>query len=133
MLHGGQFNERFRLPLRAKAKTTSNKLRNIYVTTKDQPSAFTNFHQIQTKLLPEHWREYGRVGYVTERKTIKRKDAQRGNPMLMVGYADDHPALNCMIFLRLITNFLITILMPPEENKNGITVQRWAACRTRKR
>jgi hypothetical protein len=31
MLHGGRFNERFRLRLRAEAKTTSNKLRNIYI------------------------------------------------------------------------------------------------------
>jgi hypothetical protein len=61
---------------KSRSKKASNKLRNIYVTTKDQLLAFTNFHQTQTKLLPEHWREYGRVGYVTERKTIKRKDAQ---------------------------------------------------------
>jgi hypothetical protein len=92
MLKGGKFNEKFSLRLRAEAKTTSNKLRNLYVTAPEKPSAYISFHNKQSKLLSEHWREYGRVGYVTDCRTIERKGAQRGKPMIMVGYADDYPA-----------------------------------------
>jgi hypothetical protein len=76
MLKGGKFNEKFSLRLRAEAKTTSNKFSNLYVTAPEKPSAYTSFHNKQSKLSPEHWREYVRFGYVTDRRTIKQKGAQ---------------------------------------------------------
>jgi hypothetical protein len=77
--------------LRAEAKTTANKLKNLYVTEKGKPSAYKPFSGKEPKLTPNHLKEFGRMGYVTDQKRIKRKEAPRGIPMLMVGYAEDHP------------------------------------------
>jgi hypothetical protein len=44
LLDGDKFNEKFRLRLRAEAKTTANKLRNMYVTATDKNSAYHNLH-----------------------------------------------------------------------------------------
>jgi hypothetical protein len=68
LLHDSKFNEKFHLRLRAEAKTMANKLRNLHVTETDKKSAYHNFHAEFPKLTPNYWREYGRVGYVTDRK-----------------------------------------------------------------
>jgi hypothetical protein len=75
MLHGSKLKEQFRLHLRAEAKTTANKLKNLYVTVKDEPFTYVAFWEHKPKLTPNYWKEFGRVGYVTDRKKIKRKGA----------------------------------------------------------
>jgi hypothetical protein len=76
--------------LRADAKTTVNKLKNLHVTTMNGKCPAELFFGVKPRLSPEYWIEFGRQGYVTDRKKIKRKDKQRGIPMIMVGYADNH-------------------------------------------
>jgi hypothetical protein len=92
MLHASKFKEQFRMQLQAEAKTTANKLKNLYITEKGKSPAYESVFGKETKLTPNHLKEFGRMGYVTDRKRIKRKEAPRGIPMLMVGYAEDHPA-----------------------------------------
>jgi len=37
-----------------------------------------------------HLIEFGRVGYVTNRSTMKRKFKEKANPMVMIGYGENH-------------------------------------------
>jgi hypothetical protein len=68
----------------------ANKLKNLHVTTMNAKCPAELFVGVKPKLSPEFWIEFGRQGFVTDRKKIKRKDKQRGIPMIMVGYADNH-------------------------------------------
>jgi hypothetical protein len=106
MLTGAKLNEKFRTRLRAEAKTTANKLKNLHVTTTNGKCPAGVFFGVKPKLSPEYWVEFGRQGYVTDRKKIKRKDKQRGKPMIMVGYADNHSP-DVYIMYNPITNTVI--------------------------
>jgi transposase InsO family protein len=85
MLTGARLKEGPRARLRAEAKTTVNTLRNMYVKKKDNMSPYEKFHNEKPRLQPQHWVEFGRVGYATSRTAIKKKGALRGIPMLCVG------------------------------------------------
>jgi hypothetical protein len=49
MLHASKLKEQVRMRLRAEAKTTANKLKNLYITEKGKPSAFESFCGKETK------------------------------------------------------------------------------------
>jgi hypothetical protein len=98
MLTGARLKEGPRARLRAEAKTTANTLRNMYVMKKDNLLPYEKFHNEKPKLQSQHWVEFGRVGYVTDRTAIKKEGALRGIPMLCVGYAPQHSPDNYRMY-----------------------------------
>jgi hypothetical protein len=76
--------------LRAEAEVTAEKMSNIACTPNKDKSLNKKFDGEPSKLTPEYWIEWGRIGYVTNRTKIKKKWSEKSWPGVMVGYADDH-------------------------------------------
>jgi hypothetical protein len=92
MLHASKLKEQFRMRLRAEAKHYGKQTQESLSQRKENHQHSNHFFGKETKLTPDHLKEFGRMSYVTDRKRIKRKEAPRGIQMIMVGYAENHPA-----------------------------------------
>ena len=90
MLTSARLKPTFSNRLRAEAKSTATKIHNLWVTKKGVKCGYEAFYSKSSKLRPEHLIEWGRMGYVTDRTMIKGKAKPKAEPMLMVGYADNH-------------------------------------------
>jgi hypothetical protein len=55
MLTGLKLNDKFRMRLRAEAKTTANKLKNVHVTTTNGKCPAEICVGVKPKLSPEYW------------------------------------------------------------------------------
>ena len=89
MLAAASFNERTKDLLRAEAITTSCILDNTVCNERGQ-SKYELFFGRKPNLLPKSMIEFGRIGYVTDRRKIKGKMRPKSNPYVMVGYALNH-------------------------------------------
>ena len=92
MLTSARLTNKYKRYLRAEAKTTATKMRNIWITKDKDKCPFETFYQKDSPLKPEHLVQWGRLGFVTDRTKIKAKTKPRGFPAIMVGYAENHPS-----------------------------------------
>ena len=75
--------------LRPEALTTACILDNT-LCDETGKSKYEKFYGHPPKLTMKHMIEFGRIGYVTDRKQFKQKHKARANPFVMVGYALNH-------------------------------------------
>jgi len=90
MLLAAQLTDQARTMLRAEAESTATKLSNMAWNMQVKGIPNEIFQPNISHLRPEHLIEFGRIGYVTVRKQIKKKWTDKSVKCVMVGYADDH-------------------------------------------
>jgi len=90
MLLAAQLTDQARNMLRAEAESTATKLSNMAWNTKAKGIPNELFQSGSTRLRLEHLIKFGRIGYVTICKQIKKKWTEKSIKCVMVGYSDDH-------------------------------------------
>jgi len=90
MLLAAQLTENAQILLHAEAKSTATKLSNLIWTAQIDDIPNQKFNQERSNLQLEHLIQFGRIGYITIRKQIKKKWTDKSIKCIMVGYADDH-------------------------------------------
>ena len=87
MLASARLNDAVKNKLRAEAKSTATKMKNLWITKRGDLSAYEQFYGKPSILQPHHWIEFGRIGYVTDNTKIKGKLKDKAFPCVMLGYA----------------------------------------------
>ena len=89
MMLAARFNQKTQDLLRCEAISTASKIGDSIIRPGKTKSAYEMFYGKPSPILP-HLVQFGRIGFVTDRTSIKKKWTSKAQKCIMVGYAEQH-------------------------------------------